>query len=175
MRSDHRWLLITVGSLLLFYLITQFNHYLAAVPVSLFVFGLPIGFAALRLTLYHGLIATVLTGLCYDALTPFPPGSGLLLFSTAFIIIYAARSQFHREEAYSSIIVVLLANLFLIAAFTTIGFVTTGSAGHPTNLAVNLIASQLAVGVLTRWFFAFQMALLEIFGINLEEEQREAR
>jgi hypothetical protein len=175
MRSDHRWLLITGGSLFLFYLSIQLNHYLAAVPVSLFLFGLPIAFAALRLNLSQGLTATVLTGLCYDALTPFPPGSGLLLFSTTFTVIYAARSQFHREEAFSSIIVVLLANLFLIAAFTTIAIVTTGSAGHPANLVVNLIASQLAVAALTRWFFAFQMALLELFGINLEEEQREAR
>lgn len=175
MRSDHRWLLITGGNLLLLYLTIQLNHYLAAIPASLFLFGLPIAFAALRLSLSQGLVATVLTGLCYDTLTPFPPGSGLLLFSTTFTVIYAARSQFHREEAYSSIIVVLLANLFLIAAFATIAIVTMGSAGHPINLVVNLIASQLAVAGLTRWFFAFQMALLELFGIHIEEEQREAR
>lgn len=175
MRSDHRWLLITGGNLLLLFLTIQLNHYLAAVPVSLFLFGLPIGFAALRLTLPQGLIATALTGLCFDTLTPFPLGSGLLLFSTTFTIIYAARSQFHREEAFSSIIVVLLANLFLFAAFSTIAIVTTGNAGHPANLIVNLIVSQLVVTGLTRWFFSFQLALLELFGINIEEEQREAR
>lgn len=175
MRSDHRWLLITGGNLVLLYLTIQVNHYLAAVPVSLFLFGLPIAFAALRLNLSQGMIATILTGLCYDALTPFPPGTGLLLFSTTFTVIFAARSQFHREEAYSTIIVVLLANLFLFAAFSTVAIVTIGSAGYPIILVVNFVASQLAVAGLTRWFFAFQMALLGLFGIHLEEEQREAR
>jgi hypothetical protein len=162
MRSDHRWLLVTGGNLLLLLLTIQCNHYLAAVPMSLFLFGLPIGFAALRLTLPQGLTTTALTGLCFDTLTPIPMGSSLLLFSAAFTIIYAARSQFHREEAFSSIIVVLLANLFLFAAFSTIAIVTTGSTGHPTSLIVNLIASQIAVSTLTPWFFSFQMTLLEL-------------
>ncbi len=174
MRSDHRWLLVTGGNLLLLFLTVQLNHYLAAVPVSLFLFGVPISFAALRLNLPQGLTATALTALCYDTLTPFPLGSALILFSVTFTVIFAARSQFHREEAFSTIMVVLMGNLFLFASFTTISIVTIGMGGYPANLIADLILSQLVACLITGWFFSFQMALLELFGINIEEEQREA-
>ena len=175
MRSDQRWLLVTGGNLLILFLSIQVNHYLAAIPTSLFLFGLPVGFAALRLNLPQGLAATALIGFFYDTLTPFPLGTAFILFTTTFTIIYAIRSQFHREEAFSTLIVVLLANLFLFAAFSTVSAVTNGSAGHPGRLVVDLIVSQFALALTTGWFFAFQIAILELFGIRLDEEQREAR
>lgn len=175
MRNDLRWSIVVGGNLLLMYVAMQANHYLAALPASVFLFGLPIGFAALRLSLGQGLAASAATGLFYDTLTPFPLGTALIFFSIAFTVIYAIRSRFHREEAFSSIIVVLLANLFLFAAFSGVATVMTGSPGYPSSLIADLLISQILIAVICGWFFSFQMALLELFGINIEEEQREAR
>jgi hypothetical protein len=175
MRNDLRWLIVTGGNLLLMYVSMQVNHYLAAIPASVFLFGLPIGFAALRLGLGQGLAASAATGLFYDTLTPFPLGTALIFFSVAFTVIYAVRSRFHREEAFSSIIVVLLANLFLFAALSGVATAMTGSPGYPASLITDLLISQILIAVVCGWFFSFQMAFLELFGINIEEEQREAR
>jgi hypothetical protein len=175
MRNDLRWLIVAGGNLLLMYVSMQVNHYLTAISASVFLFGLPIGFAALRLSLGQGLAACATTGLFYDTLTPFPLGTGLVFFSIAFTVIYAIRSQFHREEAFSSVIVVLLANLFLFAAFSGVATAMTGSPGYPARLIIDLLISQILIAVICGWFFSFQMALMELFGINIEEEQREAR
>jgi len=175
MRNDLRWLIVVGGNLLLMYLALQANHYLAGIPASVFLFGLPIGFAALRLTLGQGLAASAMTGLFYDTLTPFPFGTALIAFSITFTIIFAVRSRFHREETFSSIIVVLLANLFLFATMSGIATTTTGGPGYPTRLISDLLISQILITALCGWFFSFQMAFLKLFGINIEEEQREAR
>jgi cell shape-determining protein MreD len=175
MRNDLRWLIVTGGNLLLMYLSLQVNHYLAYIPASLFLFGLPIGFAALRLTLGQGLATSAVTGLYYDTLTPFPFGIALVFFSITFTMIYTVRSRFHREETFSSIIAVLLANLFLFAAFCGVATTMTGTPGHPASLITDLLMSQVLIAIICGWFFAFQMAFLGIFGINIEEEQREAR
>lgn len=175
MISENRWMLVTGGNLLLLFLSVQVNHYLAAIPASLFLFGLPVGFAALRLSLNQGLTACALTGFFHDTLTPFPLGTGLILFATAFTLIHATRSRFRREEAFSTIIVVLLANLFLFAAFSMLNAILTGNAGHPGRLVIDLILSQVLVTLATGWFFSLQVAILELFGIHLDEEQREAR
>jgi len=175
MSNDLRWLIAAGGNLLLMYLSVQANHYLAAIPASVFLFGLPIGFAALRLSLGQGLTAAAVTGLFYDTLTPFPLGIALIFFSTTFTVIYTVRSRFHREEAFSSVIVVLLANLFLFAAFSAVATTTTGSPGHPARLITDLLISQVLIATICGWFFSFQMAILALFGINIEEEQREAR
>ena len=175
MRNDLRWLIVAGGNLLLMYVFMQVNHYLAAIPASVFLFGLPIGFAALRLGLGQGLAASAATGFFFDTLTPFPLGTALIFFSIAFTVIYAIRSRFHREEAFSSIIVVLLANLFLFAAFSGVATVMTGSPGYPASLIADLLISQILIAVICGWFFSFQLAFMELFGINIEEEQREAR
>ena len=175
MRNDLRWLIATGGNLLLMYLSLQVNHYLAAIPASVFLFGLPVGFAALRLTLGQGLAASAVTGLFYDTLTPFPLGVALVLFSITFTVIYTVRSQFHREEAFSSIIVALLANLFLFAAFSGVAAAIGGTPGHPANLITDLLMSQVLIAVICGWFFSFQIAFLALFGINIGKEQREAR
>ena len=175
MRNDLRWLIVVAGNLLFIYISLQVNHYLSAIPASVFLFGLPIGFAALRLTLGQGLTASAATGLFYDTLTPFPLGTALVFFSIAFTVIYSVRSKFHREEAFSSIIVVLLANLFLFAAFSGVATAATGSPGYPARLIADLLMSQILISAICGWFFSFQLAFLELFGINIEEEQREAR
>ena len=50
----------------------QLNHYLAPHGAYLFIGGLLVTFAALRLSLRIGLMATLLIGLALDAVEPVP-------------------------------------------------------------------------------------------------------
>ena len=63
-----RWLIPFATTLLLWSLVGQLNHYLAPYGAYLFVSGLLVTFAALRLSLRNGLAATLLTALAVDAL-----------------------------------------------------------------------------------------------------------
>jgi hypothetical protein len=80
-RYDPRWLIVTLANLLLWWLTGLANHYMAGFAVYLYLGGLLVTYAALRLDAKHGLIATLLTGLMVDALEPVPFGTSLLLFS----------------------------------------------------------------------------------------------
>lgn len=179
MRADWRWLFTFAGNVLFLFIVSQINHHLTYAPliglrgpVYLFVLGLPVAFAALRLSLKQGLVAVALTGLAAEAGTPLPPGTLLLAASAAFCITVAVRGNFNRFEPTSSIFVALLINLALFATVTAIARPVPGTATF-IRLAVDLLVSQAVVATLTGWFFAYQVAILQLFGINLETELRQ--
>jgi len=67
------------------------------------------------------------------------------------------RHRFPREELVFAIVVALLANLFL---FIAISFLLVGSNPRPAGawlrLFFDLLASQIAVALLTAWFMSLQ-------------------
>ncbi len=168
-----RWLITFAAMLLLWSLVAQCNHYLAPYGVSLFVGGLLVTFAALRLALRNGLVATLLTGLAVDALEPVPFGTHLLLFAGLHVAIYHLRSRFPREEVILGVVTALLANL---ALFLALSFLTLG--GQPAansawiRLFCDLGASQLFVTAVAPWFFALQEHALAFARVDLGEESR---
>jgi len=168
-----RWLIPFAVMLLLWSLVAQINHYLAPYGVSLFVGGLLVTFAALRLALRNGLIATLLTGLAIDALEPVPFGTHLLLFAGLHVAVYHLRSRFPREETILGVITALLANL---ALFLALSFLLLG--GQPAangawiRLFADLGVSQLFVAAIAPWFFALQHHALAFGHVDLGEESR---
>ena len=170
---DRRWLITFADNLLLWSLIVQLNHYLAAHAAHLFVGGLLIAFAALRLALRPGLFATMLTGLAIDALEPVPFGTHLMLFTVMHVIIFRLRTRFPREETIFGVVVALLANL---ALFLGLSFAVLGS--HPVpgaawvRLFVDLLWSQLFLAAIAPWFFSLQVRALELGRVDLLEESR---
>ena len=98
--------------MLLWWLVAQLNHYLAPCGAYLFVGGLPVTFAALRLRLRHGLPATLLAGLAIDAVEPAPFfGTHLVLFAVAYVLLFHLRTRFPREETVIGVVTALFANL----------------------------------------------------------------
>ncbi len=168
-----RWLITLATTLLLWCLVGQINHTLAPYGVSLFVGGLLVTFAALRLGLRNGLTATLLTGLAVDALEPVPFGTHLLLFAGIHVALYHLRTRFPREETILGVVTALLSNL---ALFLALSFVTLGgqpaATGAWMRLLCDLILSQLFIAAVAPWFFALQEHALAFAGIDLAEESR---
>jgi rod shape-determining protein MreD len=172
MRSDFRWLIVAGGNFILILLTTQLNHYLSVFSLYLFLLGLPVSFAGLSLSLRNGIIATAITGLLIDAITPLPYGLHFALCLISFTIIYAIRSRIPSKENVTIIVVILLTNLFLFFAVTVYVYLTGfNSSFSPLHIVSDLIASQITLLLITRWFFAFQPALLTLCGFNLIGEE----
>ncbi len=168
-----RWLVPFATMMLLWWLIAQVNHYLADRGVTFFVGGLLVAFAALRLNLRHGLAASLLAGLAIDAVEPVPFGTHLLLFAAVHVVIFHLRTRFPREETITGVVTALFANLALFLALSVLLL-----DNHPApatawlRLLVDLACSQVLVGAIAPWFFAFQQRVLELCRVNLADEFR---
>lgn len=166
-RHDFRWLVVFGCNLLLIWLGGLANQYLAHFSflwiehctVNLYLGGLLVTYAALRLDSRHGWICTLCTGLAFDSLTALPFGTSLVLFGLVHATLLHGRQRFPREEPVFAIVVALLANLFL---FIAISFVMVGENPRPADawirLFFDLLVSQLTVAVLAGWFMALQAA-----------------
>ncbi|AOS46461.1 hypothetical protein Verru16b_03567 [Lacunisphaera limnophila] len=168
-RSDPRWLIVTLANLLLLWLAGLLNHAIAGLAVHVYVGGLLVTYAALRLDPRSGLIATLLTGLMADALTPVPFGTSLFLFSLVHAVVLYGRHRFPREGAIFGLVVALLANLFLVIALS---FLLVGAGPRPAaawlRIFADLLFSQLALLVIAPWFLALQDRAMELAAIHPE-------
>src|SRR4051812_37478415 len=127
-----RALVIFLTLLLLSALTAQANHYLASFQIYLFVGGLYVTFAALRLPLRGGFAAVFAGGLLCDA-TSAPSlwfGTHALLFSAAFSIVYVMRDRMARDEPLVRVAVALLVNL---AVFLGVSFTRISAAPVPSS------------------------------------------
>jgi hypothetical protein len=170
---DPRWIVIVLANGLLVFLGGQLNHYLAHLPVSVFLLGLCLPVAALRLRFRPGFTAMFLSGLVLDATRPVPFGSSALLLATLFTCWHAVRARLPREGLAPAIIGAMLANLVLFFAQPLLlGPATAFAATTASRVLVDLLCSQVAVVAIGPWFFALQEQALLLRGVNLAEEAR---
>lgn len=172
-KYDPRWFIAFGANLLLWWLVGLANNYLANFAVHLYVGGLFVVYAALRLDRKHGLIAIVLTGLLIDAVEPVPYGTSLLLLGLVHATLLYGRQRFPREGAVFGVVVALLANLFLVIALS---FLLVGANLRPGSawlrIFADLLASQLLLIVITPWFLALLDRAMEMVSIHPETGRR---
>lgn len=179
MRADYRWLVVFAGNVLFLLLVGQANHYLTDVSwlglgrgqMYLFVPGLPLAFAALRLNLASAVLATVGTALALESVLPVRDGAILLPATACVCVTIAFRAHFNRFELSTAIFAGLIMNLVMTTALTVV--VYRGGDVALSRVVVDLLLSQLALAALTAWFFAAQTELLRVFGYDLDTELRE--
>jgi hypothetical protein len=145
--------------LLLWVLVAQINHYLAPLQIYLFSGGLFVTYAALRLPLASGYAAVIAGGMLCDASSA-PSvtfGTHALLFAFALAVIHSVRDRMARDETLIRLAVALVANLGLFLAFS---FIRVAGSPAPSatwlRLFLDLLCSQLLIGLLGPWFFALQ-------------------
>ena len=166
-------LIVLLGNVLLWTIVSQLNHYLAVWNVSLFTGGLCVAFAVLRLPAREGYRALFLTGLWFDAAAPVPFGLHTLLFLFAHAVVSLFRSQLARDETMIGLLVAAFANLGMIVALT-VALLHRNPALWELwpRLSVDSLLSFCAVLLLGPWYFAWQEHLLRYAGIRLRREQR---
>jgi hypothetical protein len=171
---DPRWVVLVLANLLLIFISGQLNHYLGTLPLSVFLAGLYLPVAGLRLRMKPGFIAMFLTGLLLDAGRPVPFGSSSLLLGGLFAVWHSFRSRLPREGVGSAVVGALVANLLLFFAQPLLaGAGTSFASATAGRIFWDLVFSQIAVGLLGPWFFALQEQALMLWGVNLSEEARE--
>lgn len=153
--------------------VSQLNHYLAPLHLSLFTGGLLVTFPALRLDFRTGWWSSLLIGLLIDSSTAVPFGFHGLLFIAAHIGVFKLRGRFPREETGFGIVIALAANLTLFVAIT---FALIHRSPDPIDMIsrhlIDLFVSEIFVLLVAGWFFALQERSLELGGVSLRREQR---
>ncbi|MBD5782286.1 hypothetical protein IEN85_22495 [Pelagicoccus sp. NFK12] len=174
--SNNRWLLVALGHYITLFFLSQANHYLSSSGIQVFALGMLISFSALELNYKQGLLSIAPVTLTIDSKLPLPFGFTFIASITLFTIAHVLRSRVRREITASALATSVLLNLASFGAYTfgAIRYLG-GEAIHFGPLALNLLASTLVILALNRIFFDTQIGVLSIFGINLAEEQREAR
>jgi hypothetical protein len=170
---DPRWIVVVLANLLLVFLGNQINHHLAVFPVSVFLIGMALPIAGLRLRYPHGLAAMFLSGLLADAGRPVPFGSTALILSALFTIWHSIRTRLPREGAAPAVVGALLANLILFLAQPVLLHLPMRSHELWHRAVIDLLASQLFVALLADWFLALQEQALLLVGVDLAEEARQ--
>lgn len=167
-----RSLTLFVTLFLLWVLTGQINHLLSAWRVSLFLGGLYIVFAALRLRRNEGLFTVFAAGLMFDAHAPMWFGCHALLFATAHIVVFRFRTRIPRDDSLFIIVVALLANLgiYLGISFTAFHDLPSSANIWP-RLLTDLVVSQVVLALVAPWFLALQARAMEIAGVDLRLEQ----
>lgn len=152
-----RTLVIFLTLLLLAGMTAQANHVLAARHTYLFVGGLFVTFAALRLPFGAGFGAVALGGLLVDSTLPVRFGTLTLLLVAAYTVIFNMRDRLPREETVVRVLVALISNLALFLVFS---FLLVGDSPSPGNawlrLFFDLLCSQVVIALIGPWFFALQ-------------------
>jgi len=170
---DTRWLLVFGANVLLLWLAGLANHYLAPFAVHLYVGGLLVAYAALKLDLRHGFAATACTALACDATLPVPFGTHLVLLGLVHATLLYGRHRFPRDEPIFATVVTLLGNLFL---FLALSFLLIGAAPRPAEawlrLFVDLLGSQVALALVAPWFVALNARLLAFARLDPESGRR---
>jgi rod shape-determining protein MreD len=166
---DVRWFVVCFSNLLLWWLVSIANHHLAPHSKYLYVAGIFVVYAALRLTPRQGMAATAVTGLAIDALEPVPFGMHFVLLGLVHATLLYGRRRFPRQEPLFATVVALLANLFV---FIAVSFVLIGDNPRPASawprLFVDLVLSQFMIAIITPWFIALQERTFELLHISPE-------
>jgi rod shape-determining protein MreD len=156
-----QWLLTFLSLLLLWVIVTQFNHYLAVWHLHLFAGALYVTFSALRLPARGGLVISALAGLLCDANTAVPFGTHLLLFSVAHALMSKAHHRIPSEHPTTQLVIALITNLGLYTALAVVMTINTPLLGGMwPRMLFDLLLSQLFIVLVGPWFFALQSRIL---------------
>lgn len=166
-------LLVFLANALLWVIQSQLNHYIAPWNASVFIGGLCVAFASLRLSPRDGTRAVALIGLWFDAATPVPFGLHLFLFLLAHTIILTVRSRIAREETLVGLLVAVIVNLGVMTAIS-IALLHRNPAPLAMwpRLVVDSLISFCLIVLIGPWAFALQDRLLYLSGANLRRDPR---
>lgn len=157
-----RSILVLFATLLLLWTITeQANQLLAPYAVAIFLGGMYVTYAALRLPSAIGGPAVFLIGLVCDANAFLPFGTEALLFLALHLLIRRLRDRLPYEDTVGQVAIAWLANACLFLALS-IGRAHRAPlpSAYWTRCGADLVLSQIVLALIAPWFFALQEASL---------------
>ncbi|HEX2100095.1 MAG TPA: hypothetical protein VHF69_05510 [Candidatus Synoicihabitans sp.] len=166
--SLRRTLVIIGCGLILLQIIAQLNHAIAPARMYVWIGGLLITFAGLRLPAQEGFNACFVLGLFMDATSPTPFGLLAFLFGIAHLILVRVRHRVAGDETLVALMIALLVNLALFVALTFTRLADLANAAATgVRLLADLVISQAVLALAAPWYFALQGRALEFVGAGL--------
>lgn len=152
-----RALLVFLTLVFLWNLTGLINQGIAGVHLHVFFGGLFVTLAAIALPPLPGLMAVLLAGAICDAHSALRFGTQILLFAVAHALLRQIRDRVPHDDVVGRVAIALLANLglFLMISFLCVGRSPSAAAFWQRSL-VDLLVSQIALGLIAPWFFALQ-------------------
>jgi len=174
--SSHRWLVVAFGHALALFAAGQLNHALSPYATHLAVAGLLVAFSALRLSFRQGALSLAPVALLFDSKAPWAFGASLPVYLLLFAAAYGLRNRVRREAAAAAAATAAVLNALAFGAYTLIALAAFGPRQLDAGLlSWNLFASVAVVALGARPYFAVVENALALAGVNLAEEQRQAR
>lgn len=158
-----QYLALAAAALLLWFIVSQVNHYIAGFHLYVFAGGLFVTYAGLTFSRLGGAGLAVTAGLLHDAASPVPFGTHAFLFVAAQQLIVNIRTRIPKGETTFEVVVALVANLAVFTAFSLWQIDHAPNAAATwLRLFADLLASQVFVLLVSPWFLAIQDHLLRI-------------
>lgn len=163
------WLILLAQHLFFLALLSQLNYTLSSLSLFLFINGAFIVFSALFFPFGHGLTATLLFSLFYDAGESWALGTGLIPSLIAFIAVYQIRSRISFDKNGAQCGLILLVNLGLYLYYMVLAS-TRLSLTLPLMLLnlVHLAFSQIILALLSAWIVDLQKSAFQFFHIDVD-------
>lgn len=174
--SRNRWLIVTAIHFLTLFAFSEINTYLSQWGISILITGMLLSFSSLVLSHTQGTLSLIPIAFYLDSRSPLPFGSSLIILIGLHYLVAGFRYQFHRESGGISMAVSLIANIAIHLLYTLFAIVHLGSEGlNSLQIGLNLLCSSLVIALLNPFYLSTLIRFLELFGIKIAQEQRQAR
>ncbi len=174
--SRYRWLIIAASHYAILFVFAQINHYISPFGINILITGMLLSFSSLVLNHTQGALSIIPVALYLDSISPLPFGSSLMILIGLHYLIVGLRYQFRRESEGISMAVSLIANFAIHLLYSIFAITYLGIEGLDSiQIVLNLIVSGLVIGLLNTVYLRTQIELLSLFGIQIAQEQRQAR
>lgn len=149
--------------LVLWTLITAFNHTLGAWQITFFGGGLFVTYAGLELEPREGLTACILAGFIFDAWSPVPFGQQALVFGLAYCMLHLWKQRLMWDELKVQSAVAATTNAAMYVVLAVIHFWGMAQWRFLVTRSLWELGLSTAVVVLVApWAFALQDQTLEL-------------
>ena len=163
------WLILLVQHLFYLALLSQLNYTLSSHSLFLFINGGFITFPALFFPFGHGLTATLLFSLFYDAGESWALGTSLIPSLIAFVAVYQIRDRISFNKNGVQYGLILLVNLGLYLYYMALAAIHLPLTLPMMLLTlVHLLFSQIFLAFLSGWIVALQKSAFQFFRIDVD-------
>ncbi len=161
---------------LLWLILTELNHHLACLSLTILIPAAFVLYAGLNLRFAAGMTACLLAGFLQDAALPFSPhGFFTLTLPTLHLAFYRLRGKLHREGGLDTVLLAQILNLvtILVLAIYLGRGLNGGITRHLPALLLQTLLAQVLLFCIGGYFLETQRRLAKY--LNPEPMDEEAR
>lgn len=152
---------------ILFFFVGIINHWLTPLSLSVFIGGVAIVYPSLETHYRKGVPIVLITGLFFDAASPFEFGTMTLAFLAVYFLLRGLRRRLRGQENQYHMVAAFMANLVLFLLISVLAADwRLGEIFYWKRVGVDLLLSQIILIPCAWWLFSFLRFLFLQFGVD---------